>query len=104
MHNNAVLQGTACASRPVNRALGSMTKEMEKRKAKPEYTAEISRLSDAVQKRRAENHPDVFKYPMDSSEVDGFFREQIEAQGSSIFITTDLDRTVGYVWCTIQKR
>lgn len=80
-----------------------MTTAIEIRKAKPEHATEIFRLSDAVQERHAENHPDIFKYPTDISEVEGFFRERICAQDNSIFIATHSDHTVGYVWCTIQK-
>ncbi len=77
---------------------------MEILKATPEHAGEISRLNDAAQKMHAEHHPDVFKYPTDASEVEGFFRYQIAADDNSIFIARAAGHTVGYVWCTVKRK
>ena len=84
--------------------LGNKDTDMEILKATPEHAEEITLLNDAVQKIHAEHHPELFKYPTDASEVEGFFRNQIAADGNSIFIARADSRTVGYVWCTIKRK
>jgi ribosomal protein S18 acetylase RimI-like enzyme len=84
--------------------LGNMKTDMDTRKATAEDAGQIARLNDAVQKIHAENHPHVFKYPTDASEIEAFFRQQIAAEADSIFIAADDGRAIGYVWCTIQRK
>jgi predicted N-acetyltransferase YhbS len=81
-----------------------MKTDIEILKATPEEANQIARLNDAVQKMHAEKHPDVFRYPTDSSEIEAFFREQITAEDNSVFIATDSGHAVGYVWCTVQRK
>lgn len=71
--------------------------------ATTEHAEELARLNDAVQKVHAENHPKVFKYPADTSEITTFFRSKISTQHNYIFLALDSKRVVGYVWCTIQQ-
>ena len=77
---------------------------MEIIKAKPEQAGEIAQLNDVVQKMHAENHPDIFKYPVDGIELEKFFRKVISAETTYIFMATINDMAVGYVWCEIQSK
>ena len=77
---------------------------MEILKAKLEHVAEIVLLNDAVQKIHAEQHPEVFKNPADSEEMEGFFRDVISGVDNFIFIARISGKAVGYVWGEIQRK
>ena len=73
-------------------------------KATSKQISEVARLNDSVQKIHAEHHPDLFKYPTDSQQVEEFFRDQVGADGNSIFIAIVSGRAVGYVWCAVDRK
>ena len=73
-------------------------------KAEIEHAGEISRLNAAVQKMHAEHHPDVFKYPVDGTELEEFFRDQLSRDDTCMFLAIVDHLAVGYVWCEIQIR
>ena len=72
--------------------------------ARQEQAGALAQLNDAVQKMHAAHHPHVFKYPADTAEVEGFFRDRIKSDGTFIFMATIAGRAVGYVWCDIQLK
>ncbi len=72
--------------------------------ATSEDALEISRLNDAVQKLHAANEPAVFKYPTVPSDVEDFFRKQIQTEDSFVFIALTSGSAIGYVWCTVQRK
>jgi ribosomal protein S18 acetylase RimI-like enzyme len=77
---------------------------MEIIKANPDHARDIARLNDAVQKLHASHHPDVFKYPTAVSEMESFFRDKIQADDHVVFMAGIDGKSVGYLWCQIQRR
>lgn len=69
-----------------------------------QHAEELAKLNDVVQKMHVENHPKIFKYPANSSEVADFFRAKITTQKNLIFLALASECNVGYVWCTIDRR
>jgi ribosomal protein S18 acetylase RimI-like enzyme len=77
---------------------------MEIVKAELEQAVEIALLNDAVQKLHAEHHPEIFKYPTDTSGIEQFFRDRISDKDHTIFIARILKQAVGYVWFAVERR
>ncbi len=73
-------------------------------RASHKNAGDIAVLNDAVQKMHAEHYPAVFKYPADTAEMARFFREQIAADDSFIFVAVVSGEAAGYVWASIQRR
>ena len=77
---------------------------MEILKATIEEAGEIALLNDAVQRMHFERYPNIFKYPLDRSEMEKFWRERLSEADNFAFIARVSGQAVGYVLSAIQRR
>jgi len=78
---------------------------MEIRQAVPGDALLLSTLNVDVQRLHAENHPDIFKFPMSNDFAIDFFDEKLADSMTSIFIAEEKDgQALGYVVCQLTER
>lgn len=78
-----------------------MTTILEIRKATDLEIPEIVRINNIVQKTHAKKHPQIFKFPTQSSEIENFFRQKNKIENNLLLVATFDDKVVGYLWATI---
>ena len=78
---------------------------MEVQRATQAHVPGIASLNNTVQRMHAEEHPHIFKYPTDPSEVEAFFSGRVDCEGNFVFVTvTEGGEIAGYIWAAIECR
>lgn len=73
--------------------------------ATPKDAKIVATLVGPVQELHADQHPHLFKYPIDTIALATFFQKQLTAEQNAIYIAWDeKNQPVGYIWCVLQQR
>lgn len=75
---------------------------MEVRKVTKDDIHLVVSLNDTVQRIHAEEHPHIFKYPTDPSEMGLFFSQVVDRENDILLLAvTESGEAVGYVWAVV---